>query len=59
MTDKIEITEDQKIQNFVSEYNELCKEYGFQLKAQPNFVPTNHGSFEISAQIVVAKIAKE
>jgi len=59
VTEKIEMTEEQKAQSFIGEYNELCKKHGFQLTAQPGFVPTNHGSFEISVQIAVAKIAKE
>ena len=48
--------EQTKIQNFVNEYNELCKKYGFQIVVQPLWIPTNHGSYEMSFKLNVDKI---
>ena len=50
------LTEQQKITKFAEEYNTLCKQYGLQIVAQPTWVPTNHGSFEMTMQMTVVKI---
>ena len=53
------LTEQQKITNFVEEYNELCKRHGLQISAQPAWIPTNHGSFEMAVQVVVVKMEQK
>ena len=53
MTD---ISEQEKVNTFTKEYNELCLKHGFQIISQPVFVPTNHGSFELIVKLGVEKL---
>jgi hypothetical protein len=46
-------------QDFATKYQELVKETGFQILAQPVWVATNHGSFEMTLQYQVAKMPKQ
>jgi len=50
------LTEQQKVANFVEDYNTLCKLHGLQIAASPAWAPTNHGSFEMTVQLTVVKI---
>jgi hypothetical protein len=45
---------------FIEEYNALCQKHGCKIVANPSFVPTNHGSYEltISMQLVKTKTEK-
>lgn len=45
-------------QDFADEYNALCQRTGYGLTASLEFVPTNHGTFEIAATQKIIK-AKE
>lgn len=47
--------EKQKQQEFLNALNAFFQEHGYHLEPSPRFIPTNHGSFEISVQLVVAK----
>jgi len=43
-------------QQFIEEYNALCRLHGLQIAAQPNWVSTNHGSYEIVVQLMIVKL---
>lgn len=42
-------------QDFVREYEKLC-EKGFRIVANPELIPTNHGTFEFQVTLRIAKI---
>ncbi len=43
-------------QQFIEEYNALCRLHGLQIAAQPNLVSTNHGSYEIVVQLMIVQL---
>ena len=43
-------------EQFQEEYESLCKRTGFRLVAVPQWVPTNHGTFELTLQHVVGEM---
>ena len=43
------------LEEYINEYNSLCKKMGYRISAEPKFVPTNHGTFELSFDLKVAK----
>jgi hypothetical protein len=45
-----------KIQEFTIAYKALCDKYGYEIAAQPVWVGTNHGSFELSINVFVSKL---
>jgi hypothetical protein len=51
----IEQIESEKMQAFMIEYNMICDKYGCEIFAQPTWVSTNHGSFELSIKVFVDK----
>jgi hypothetical protein len=40
-------------QQFVKEYDELCKRTGCKIVGVPSFMPTNHGTFELAVELRV------
>lgn len=52
------VSEEEKVKVFIEQYNALCKVCGFSLAAQPTWVQTNHGSFEMVVQAVVVKMGQ-
>ncbi|MFA5036406.1 MAG: hypothetical protein WC479_04450 [Candidatus Izemoplasmatales bacterium] len=48
--------EAEKVQAFTLAYKELCDKYGYEIAAQPVWVGTNHGSFELSINVFVSKL---
>jgi hypothetical protein len=45
-------------EQFVEQYNALCKETGFALVPVIATVPTNHGTFELTTKLEVRKLEK-
>lgn len=52
----MEKTEQEKQQEFLKEYEELCKKHGMALVSIPSFVPSGHGTFEIWLKVGVKKL---
>jgi hypothetical protein len=51
----IEKVENVKAQAFAEEYKTICEKYGYEIFAQPAWVGTNHGSFELSINVFIGK----
>lgn len=52
-------SEEQKVQDFITEYNNLCKKHGYSITSQPAWLGTNHGSFEMTVQMSVNKLEQK
>ena len=48
-------TDQEKMQDFVNEYNALCGKHKLQIGAKPDWIMTNHGSYEMVVQLSVVK----
>ena len=48
--------EQERQEEFVKKYRELCDSLGYEVSAVPTWTPTNHGTFEMSLQFVVVKL---
>lgn len=53
-----ELTEQEKANKFVKEYTELCEKYSLQLTPVPEWVSTNHGTFELVTKLTVVNLVK-
>ena len=49
-------TDQDKMQDFVNEYNALCKKHGYQVAAAIIPVSTNHGTWELGIQMSIVKL---
>lgn len=58
-TTKVESSKEYTAKDFIKDYEELCKKTGFQIVAQPVWVATNHGSFEMTVQAQVGELPKK
>ncbi len=47
---------DEKQQEFVRAYEELCQRLGCKIVGVPSFTPTNHGTFEMVVQLQVIPV---
>lgn len=68
MTELIEVSPEQFIlemskqpktytqQEFLEAYEKLVREMGWKIVANPVFTPTNHGSFELVVQLILAEV---
>ena len=56
---KVEQSKEYTGEDFVKEYQALCKKMGFQVVVTPVYVATNHGSFETVLQHSVGKLPKQ
>jgi len=54
-----EKTGQERMQDFVNEYSALCKRYKYQINAQPRWIITNHGSYELTIQLSVKEVESE
>lgn len=48
-----------KLDMFIERYKSLCRETGMQFRFEPNFVATNHGTFEIRLLATVIPYIEE
>jgi hypothetical protein len=51
----IEKSQQEIMQDFSNEYVALCQKYGCEIIAQPVWIATNHGTYELSLQLTVVK----
>ena len=51
--------EQEILKEFSEKYNALCKEYGRQIIGVPTWVMTNHGTYELTIKMQLAKIEEE
>lgn len=57
MSDKEEKPQEEPTpEKFVEAYNALCKVYGYALVPTIATLPTNHGTFELTAKLEVRKV---
>lgn len=61
MTDnKVEVkkekSENEKVQDFISEYQTLCEKHGYQIVTQPTFMARDDGTFSIKLISSVGKL---
>jgi hypothetical protein len=49
------VDEQELIKKFVDAYNDLCKKHGYRFEAKPDWLPTNHNSYELVTQMVIIK----
>jgi hypothetical protein len=45
----------EKMREFVDEYNAICAKYKLQIVASPTWIITNHGSYELTIQMSINK----
>ena len=57
--DEVVKNDQEKMQDFVNEYNELCQKHGYQVAAAIIPVPTNHDTWELGIQMSINKLVKE
>jgi hypothetical protein len=50
------MTEQEKANAFAQEYDALCGKYGLTIVPSPEWINTNHGSFELTVRLNVEKI---
>ena len=48
--------EEKTPEQFAEAYQALCKEYGYQLRTIPEFLPRDDGTFSVVVKIQVVKI---
>lgn len=48
----------QRAKRFQQDFQALCEKHGCQLVVTPQFVSTNHGSFEVALQTSVGELPK-
>lgn len=48
-----------KPEDFAKEYEALCTKMGYRVVTSPQWIATNHGSFEMVLQYTVGKISTE
>ena len=53
---KSSISFEERAKKFMEEYRKLVEEYGVDFYAQPVFIKTNHGTFEIGVQVVTIDV---
>jgi len=51
----VQLTDQQKANLFIQEYQALCEKHGYRIVVNPVWKSTKHGSFEISIVISVQK----
>ena len=49
----------QRATKFQQEFQALCQKYNCQMVVTPQFVGTNHGSFEIALQSSIGELPKQ
>lgn len=59
MTDQPKLTEQDKAQNFVKEYQELCEKHGYQIVVSPAWRARDDGTFSLILQSSVGKFPKK
>lgn len=59
MTEQAVKTDQEKMQDFVNEYNALCQKHGYQVAGAIIPVSTNHGTWELGIQMSINKLVKE
>ena len=61
MEDKkpVQLTEQQKANLFIQEYQALCEKHGYRIVVNPVWTSTNHGSFELVLQSSVGKLPEK
>ena len=56
---KVQLSEEEKAQAFVTEYGQLCDKHGYQIVTQPTFVARDDGTFSVKLISSVGKLPKE
>ena len=64
MSDQTKVVEDKKteqelVQEFVKEYEELCEKFGFQISVNPAFKARDDGTWSVVLQSGVGKLSKK
>lgn len=52
-------SDNKKAQDFIKEYEELCKKHGFQIQVVPAWKARDDGTFSLIQQVGVVEIPKE
>lgn len=53
-----ELTEEEKAQSFIKQYQALCETHGYQIVVNPAFVARDDGTFSVKLQSSVGKLPK-
>lgn len=60
MSDNTQVdSQEKKLQEFVKEYQKLCKRHGLQIVAVPLFKPRDDGSWSVVTNLDVAILPKQ
>ena len=59
MEEEKKLTEEQKAKEFIDAYKVLVEQHGYQLAPEITTVRTNHGTFELGAHLIVAKVQQD
>ena len=59
MEEEKKLTEEEKAKEFIEAYRKLVEQYGYQLAPEITTVRTNHGTFELGARLIVARVQEQ
>ncbi len=59
MENTVDGNESKTPREFAVAYGELCKEYGYRVVVTPNYIMTNHGTFELTLTYSVGTLPVE
>jgi len=57
-TDKVQLPKEYKAEDFVKEYDAICKKTGFQLVVNPTYIARDDGTFSTKLQFSVGLLPK-